>query len=259
MNEPIPFSPSRLDATEILKGILKQNIRSPKKIIDVGCGKLFFYNILDELEVKGEYLGIDINPAELLDPSKKLVSKVLKENFLTYKIDQKFDLVACLWVLEHIKEDERAFKKISEITNKEGMLLLALPSVWSWPIELGRHGFHYYSPKNIIQWADKYNFEIINFNEAGGFLGLLFMLIYNWPRLLSLFPVYVLYQILFRLKLTHSSWENFSSKLVSGIFYRYHRYKGGLSVHNFIVKNIVEVDRLLRIFPASYLVMLKKK
>lgn len=138
-----------------------------------------------------------------------------------------------------------------------GTAIIAVPSVWSWPIEFGRHGYHYYTKQHIINLAKNSAFSVESFHSTGGIFGLIFMIGYSWPRylLLSLsLPVF------YYLKLTQNniSWKNYSKNLISRTLYSYHKCKSGVDLHNSIVKKVVTIDDKFKIFPASYVLILKK-
>lgn len=249
-----PLTPSRFDSTLFLKKKIQAN--KVKNVIDIGCGKLFFRDLLSELNFKGKYTGIDLNPKNPVNGSKR--NRVIKADFLSYKTEEKFDLAVCLWVLEHIKNDEKAFEKIHGLLTKDGILVLAVPSVWSWPFEFGRHGFHYYKRRNIIKLAKKVGFSIEVFHEAGGFLGFIFMIPYNWIRYIILIAAVVPFKLSQYLKLTNKNWKEFSRNLIANTLYAYHRSSKGLAIHNALVKNIVGLDDKFKLLPASYLLILKK-
>jgi SAM-dependent methyltransferase len=256
MNKLTPFSPSRLDITNIL--IRKfQRERKKYRILDVGSGKLYFYQILTSLKIRGSYLGIDIEPLEIKRGLKHLSAKVLKRDFLKVKINSKFDIVVCLWVLEHIKDDKKPLSKINSLVKNDGLLFVAVPSIWSWPIEFGRHGYHYYSMNKITNMLTKSEFKIMEIYGGGGLAGLIFMLLYSWPRFIVLIPAFLVYLLIKELGY-QISWRKFSGSLINTIFYSYHKYEPALILHNKLVSWIVDFDNKFKIFPASYLVIAKK-
>lgn len=257
-SKTIPFSPSRLDATYFMLAWFKKHIGNGQKVIDVGSGGAFLPSLLSMLDKKLDYLGVDIDPKKIALNSNKIKIKVVKKDILQFSSPIKFDIAACLWTLEHIKNDQGACKKIFGLLNKEGFAVVAVPSIWSWPIEFGRHGFRYYSKSQITKVVQSAGFRIFERYEAGGFLGLLFMLIYSWPRYLVLLPLSIAYLILKFLGVIQNSWKEFSHKVVSKMFYSYHGSKRGVLFHNMIVSKIVALDNKFKIFPASYILILKK-
>src|SRR3990167_6714171 len=254
----IPFSPSRLDATNFMLAWFKRHAGNDQKVIDVGSGGAFLPSLLSTLDKRLDYLGVDIDPKKNSIKTDKIKVKIVKKDILQFDSPKKFDIAACLWTLEHIKNHQSVCKKIFGLLNKEGFTVIAVPSIWSWPVEFGRHGFRYYSKSQIIKLVQSAGFGIDEFYEAGGILGLLFMLVYSWPRYLVLLPLSIIYLSLKLLGITQNSWKEFSHKVVSKLFYSYHGSKNGVLLHNLIVSKIVALDNKLKIFPASYVLILKK-
>lgn len=254
----IPYSPSRLDSTIFFKKNLSKYLSQSKNILDIGCGKLFFFNFLKDTNFNGYYFGIDIQSPPKL--SKTLFkAKTVKADFLKYPIRSRFDLVVCLWVLEHIKEDDRAISKASKTLKRGGIFVIAAPSIWSWPFEFGRHGHHYYSFAHLEKLTYENGFIILESYSSAGILGFIFMVIYNWPRYFLLLPALIIYKVLKTLKVIEISWGEFSKKLISSTIYRYHRSKTAINIHNKIVSSIVKLDSSIKLFPASYILILKKQ
>lgn len=251
-----PYSPSRLDSMDFFRNFLHLN-KCRFNIIDIGCGKLFFYKFLEEQNIKCNYLGIDINRLPKVSGSKNINVQLKKTDFLKYKTKNKFDLVTCLWVLEHIKEDYLAFKKIIDLTKDNGTIILAVPAIWSWPFEFGKHGYHYYSKDHLEKMIQESNLKVINYYQAGGFLGFLYMIFYNWPRYFILsvsLPIYLSAKF-FNKKV---SWNFFSVKLIRNTWYLYQKFTILVKFQNYIVGFIVKIDNHMKITPASYIYILKK-
>lgn len=256
MIKDIPLSPSRMESTNFLIENLQKILSPNSEIIDIGCGKLYFYEILKKLDIKGLYTGIDLNPNKI-NSNRKLKTKIIKRDFFSYNSNKKYDLAVCLWVLEHVKDDRQFLNKIHNILKRKAFLILAVPSIWSWPFEFGRHGYHYYTWGNLHKLLKYYKFEIVKFRESGGFLGFIFMIIYNWLRfliLLIIIPEFLIIKIFFR----NIKWRPFSSQIIKKTLYFYHGTKLGIELHNNLVQKIVHFDKKFRILPVSYILIMQK-
>ena len=258
MKYSIPYSPSRLDATYFIEKVLRKHLKDGSKILDIGSGGIYLVLLLSDINIKLNYFGVDIQPKTFKLDSKNINKKIIRADFLKFKSNRKFDIETCLWVLEHIKDDTRAIKNMTNYLKKNSLAIVAVPSIWSWPIEFGRHGFRYYTKQNIAEKVTEAGFKIIRQYGAGGFLGLAFMIFYSWPRYISLVPLYFFYKTIRLFKLTNESWSDFSKNFVQKTFYRYHSSKKGVKIHNKIVKTIVNIDCKLKLIPASYVLVLKK-
>lgn len=255
----MPFSPSRLDATFFMEKVLKKHLKNNSEILDIGSGGAYLLLLLSDINIRLNYIGVDIQPKSFEVDPKHINKKIIKADFLKFHSKRKFDIVTCLWVLEHIKKDTQAIENMSNYLKKKSVAIIAVPSVWSWPIEFGRHGFRYYTRKNIIKKVTQSGFKVLKFYEAGGFLGLIFMIFYSWPRYIFLIPLYLIFQAMRLFKVTNKSWSDYSKNFVSNTFYRYHSSKRGINTHNKIVKAIVDIDNKLKFIPASYVLVLKKR
>ncbi|MCK4891150.1 MAG: class I SAM-dependent methyltransferase, partial [Candidatus Pacebacteria bacterium] len=95
--------------------------------VGIGSGDL----ILDM--VKREYIGLGI---DISDDAVEMVRKKVKdidckirvENIDLFNITESFDIVIALEVIEHIKDDLGALKKIYNILNVNGYLIVSVPA-----------------------------------------------------------------------------------------------------------------------------------
>jgi ubiquinone/menaquinone biosynthesis C-methylase UbiE len=121
----VPHLGIRLRARKIIKN-------SPKKIInmlDAGCGtgvySFYFSKFADKIE------SIDISEEKIEYLSKENIFKNI--NFSKGDIcklpfgEGVFDFIVCSDVLEHVKNDKKAFKELSRIIRKNGTLLITVP------------------------------------------------------------------------------------------------------------------------------------
>lgn len=132
------------------------DIVNPKSVIDIGCGLGTFLKVFKDNGVKNIF-GID-GPwcdqkllLQFIDKSEFEV-KDLEKNL---GIAQKYDLVVCLEVAEHLST-ERAESFIEELTNISEVILFsaAIPK---------QGGDHHYNEQWLTYWTDifdKYGFEI---------------------------------------------------------------------------------------------------
>jgi SAM-dependent methyltransferase len=136
-------------------------------ILEVGCslGNLikFFIN-------KKKVIGIDVNE-EALNIAKKRYN--LYKNFKTLKVDiskkaslklkkYNIDTIFSSNVIEHIKEDNKAFKNIYTILKKKGRFLLLVPGVKFLYGTMDSYDGHYrrYSKKELSYKLKKAGFIV---------------------------------------------------------------------------------------------------
>jgi len=105
-----------------------------KKILDIGCGSgtIDFYLA----ENGSQVLGIDISEKAI--EKCKESSRILKLernakfeviNFPKDSVNQKFDMIICAEVLEHLKKDRLALEKIKNMLKPKGIVIISVPSV----------------------------------------------------------------------------------------------------------------------------------
>lgn len=101
-----------------------------KKVLDVGCrdGSLTKYFLKDN-----DVLGLDID-SQALDYAKNNFNMKVEETDLNGEwnlLANKFDVVVCAEILEHLYYPNNVLKKIKEVLTSEGVLLGTIPNAFS--------------------------------------------------------------------------------------------------------------------------------
>lgn len=147
------------------KIIAKYQLKSP--FLDGGCGTGY---VSRYLAMKGwEGKAIDLSE-DAVRVSRENLSyfdkvKVAKEGILNQK--GKFNTVILFDVIEHIKDDEKVLRKINQLLNPNGFVLLALtsnPKEWRWDDEFYGH-YRRYNENDIRTKLIKANLEPKDFVE----------------------------------------------------------------------------------------------
>lgn len=121
----MPHLGVRLRARKIIKNIPPKT----KEMLDAGCGSGIYSFSLSNKFQHIEAIDIEnkkISYAKKINPFSNISFKQRDLTNLKYK-NNKFDLVICSDVLEHTKEDKKAFSEIARVLKKGGTLLLTLP------------------------------------------------------------------------------------------------------------------------------------
>ena len=135
-------------------------------ILDVGCGMGL---MIECLQKYGQVFGVDMEPDAVCYCNECMLSqgfnaKVL-EGALPDRIpfpDQTFDYIFALDVLEHIREDNEALKKLFSLLRPGGWLVLTVPalmSMWSYNDELNHH-FRRYEKEELIFKTEQAGFQV---------------------------------------------------------------------------------------------------
>jgi len=100
----------------------------PGRALDIGCGD---GNTSLYLVKKGfKIVAIDSDTQAFLATKRQLKGqpcKIVTGDFLKFSSNWKFDLIIFREVLEHIKDDCSALKKIYQLLNKNGIALITVP------------------------------------------------------------------------------------------------------------------------------------
>jgi SAM-dependent methyltransferase len=132
---------SLLDILLLRTWHIKKDVRAWAKehsngaeILDAGSGFGQYSYFLSGLKVAKNITGIDVKEEQIEDCNaffKKInrTNVLFKKGDLTaYREDDKFDLILCVDVMEHILEDVKVFENFCSSMRKGAMLLVSTPS-----------------------------------------------------------------------------------------------------------------------------------
>ncbi|MEI6215285.1 MAG: class I SAM-dependent methyltransferase [Desulfuromonadales bacterium] len=101
-------------------------------LLDIGCSRGGFGAAVKS--ARGcRVAGIEMNRHEARS-AEKLLDRVWVGDMLALDIDEKFDCITCLDVLEHIPEPRQLLEKAGSLLNPGGKLLLSVPNVGHWAV-----------------------------------------------------------------------------------------------------------------------------
>ena len=145
----------------------KKNI----SILDLGCGGGSFLAYLQDKLSFQNVMGVDLNDKAVNFAVKHRKLNVQKIDANHLSKEQKFDLVISTENIEHVNDINAYMDTVSNLTNKNGYLLLTTPHNDKRATTLyGIHGDHYCAPnhlnyfnkKTISLLLKKYNYKIID-------------------------------------------------------------------------------------------------
>lgn len=103
------------------------NLKSYGNFLDIGCGAGQFIEAFSQIKKKW-----DIYAHDLTDLNKKYVLKNNVKKFFIGDIDKikiKFDLISMNHVVEHLTDPVKTLKKVNNLLNENGSLILRLPNI----------------------------------------------------------------------------------------------------------------------------------
>ncbi len=123
---------------ELVKKLLPR--QNNLRILDIGCGT---GKLMEDLRQSGEVWGIDVNPQAVNFCHRRGLKRVSLEKFPDITLHQKFDVIICLDVLEHIKDDHKAIAVISHLLKNNGLAIITVPA-YQWLFSYWDEILHHY-------------------------------------------------------------------------------------------------------------------
>ncbi len=164
-----------------------------KTVVDCGCGSGDHLIRLAPYIKKG--LGVDLNAASVASErfKKYLNLSAIEGDLATIKLDEQFDIVYCIGVLQHTENPAKTFANIGSFVKPEGRLILW---VYSWEgnflnrtlLEFAKRHFFLKLPKPFLEFfSHMLTLALFPIIYTVYFLPLRFLPFYeyfqNWRRL----------------------------------------------------------------------------
>lgn len=221
---------------ELIIWAVGKYFHSAKNAIDIGCGTGF--NLLG---IKQRYPRFDLHGCDASQRSLEIARsyntdiQFFESSIYELNLEEKFDLVMALDVLEHLDEDVLALKKIYDLLADNGGAIITVPQhpfLWS-PADEYAHHVRRYTAKELLSKATEAGFKV---DRKTSFVT-------------SLFPLMV------------------ASRLFDRIMKRPYDFEKELAVgrlNNFLFRNILSFERsLIRLgisfpFGGSLMLVLRK-
>lgn len=125
-----------------------------KNILDIGCGPGALLNELNKRYKNTKLTGIDFSEHAIMYARKKMpnitfeVKDVLKDH-----LKDKYDIIFCTEVLEHLENPEQTLKKILTLLSTNGVLILSVPNG---RVDTFMGHIHFWSPESWLIFLKKY-------------------------------------------------------------------------------------------------------
>lgn len=134
--------------------LIERYIKTPCKLLDIGCGDGGFLRQLDP----HSFDAFGLEPVEeAVERAKQAGLQVFKGNILKDALPpESYDVVTLWHVFEHIKEPKEALRRIHTLLKPGGILVMAMPNVNSLACRLGgKYWFHLDSPRHLWLYNEK--------------------------------------------------------------------------------------------------------
>jgi SAM-dependent methyltransferase len=157
--------------------ILKLLKVKPRSILDVGCGTGDFL-----MHFEGEIIreGVEISSC-FTNIANKRGLRIFHENLENLDFSKKYDIVSAYNIIEHLSDPLRFLDKLNEIIDKNGLLVILIPSHECLKEKLVmkfRKKWHMYIPPEHLNFISKgfldsylrkYNFKLLKrYYSSGG-------------------------------------------------------------------------------------------
>jgi len=151
--------------------------KTPKSILDVGCRTGDFLLHFDDAILRE---GVEISNY-CTEIANKRGLKIYNKNLESINFNKKYDLVSAYNILEHLIDPLSFLDKLSSIINKNGLLVILIPTHESlrekllmrfhkrWHMYVPPEHLNFFSTRFLDSYLHKYNFKLIKrYNSSGG-------------------------------------------------------------------------------------------
>lgn len=141
------------------------------KILDVGCGGGILLHYLNRKYPKATNIGLEPNKkyAKVAENGGK--NTILHDYYCQGLIKERFDLILCVDVLEHIADIESFWKAAYFNLEKDGVIFIEIPSPYNFHVLDSTHDFleaqhHYFFGKELlVDIAKRNSFELKHYKQ----------------------------------------------------------------------------------------------
>lgn len=150
-----------------LKWLESFGISKGSTLLDIGAANGFFVNMAKEHGYIAA--GVELSN-EAVEWAKKLGRNVTQSDAMQISVNEKFDVITVLDVLEHLSEPQEFIVKIKENLKPGGILLINVPNIGSIFAKISGKSWHsfvppehlfYFNKKSLTEILLRNNYEIV--------------------------------------------------------------------------------------------------
>lgn len=135
-NKPVPLIDAQATATAYTRArsdVQALIVGTPRKVLDIGCSD---GSLLAALGWQAERTGIELDPVRA-QAARVRLDRVLEKDALAATgelraIPERFDLVVCADVLEHLSDPDALLANVVGLMSDDGQCIVSLPNVRFW-------------------------------------------------------------------------------------------------------------------------------
>jgi len=158
--------------SSILEALLSRLPSLHGRLLDVGCGRMPYRNVIMEQSNVTEYVGLDITTALPYDVNTK-PDATWDGRTMPFP-DNSFDCVIATEVFEHATEISRLLSEIHRVAKPNGLMFFTTPFVWP----------YHEVPHDAQRWT---TFGLARHLQTCGFTGISITSLGNWHSSLAQF------------------------------------------------------------------------
>ena len=161
-----------------LESAIELNIQhtglSGGRCINIGCGPDGRYKDL--------LSSFDTDGVDILEPSSaEMPWRYHKVNAAKLPFpDFMFDFGIAIESFEHIEENVKAMSELARALKPGGVVVITVPTHWTWIFEFGRHGPHYYSSRTLYKLIENSGLKVDKLSGCGGVVIYIVNLLKSW-------------------------------------------------------------------------------
>ena len=178
----IPFEVNNLDRyivrTSIKSALVKTLPVLKGRLLDIGCGKMPYRDmVLRDSQVK-EYVGLDIASAIVYD--KKTKPDLTWDGITMPIADTSFDCAFGTEVLEHCPDPEITMRETLRVLKKDGVFFFTVPFLWN--LHEVPHDEYRYTPFSLKRHLENSGFVNVEIHAFGGWHASMAQMLGLWVR-----------------------------------------------------------------------------
>ncbi len=128
--------------------------------LEIGTGSGFLLTFLEQKYPNANFRGIEYDPRLVELTQKKLQrAKVEQGNAESFELDETFDMVVSLQVIEHLYNPEKMLESVKKVLKNDGYFIFTTPNLGCVSEKVMKEKWHGYREdhvalKNCQQWDD---------------------------------------------------------------------------------------------------------